>query len=192
MYLKLDNRNEGEALLGELGFRYHPDPMGRLDQGRWRDGEGWELEGQMPETLAGELLFVADEKDKKRLRGTRNPKVKKAVRRGQKAHEKLKKMVDKKPGWTNNPKLHEKATSINLRPDVRTKQGRYLELKPDSESGREKGRKQTQRYRDARGEGGEKARAKAMHHRSTIGGGFRLRPRFKGLKPIWLRKLWLP
>jgi hypothetical protein len=192
MYVQPIDRNEGEALLVDLGFRYYPDPMGRLDQGRWRDEEGRELEGRAPEALAGELLLVADEKNKKRLRGTRNPKVEKAVRRGLKAHEKLKKMVDGKPGWDNNPKLHEKATSSNLRPDVRTKKGRYLEFKPDTESGRQKGRRQTQRYRDAPGEGGEKIRVKPMHHRPTIGGGFRLRPRFKGIKPLWLRRLWLP
>jgi hypothetical protein len=179
------DRAEVEEALTELGYRYRPDPMGRINQGYWRSDDGEAIHGAELDDLVGVPMPVAG----KRM-GMRNRKVRRRAKQGRKVDKRVKRRAKEK-GWDVNPSVHEKGTS-NLYPDLRTPRDRYLELKPDTETGRKAGKRQTRRYQEAPRDGGEEKRVKTMHYRRTIGGGVRLRPRFKSLKPFWLRKLWRP
>lgn len=163
MYVQPIDRDEVEALLSELGFRYHPDPMGRLDQGAWRDGDRRQFDGQVPAALAGELLLVADEKDKKQLRGTRNPKVRRAIERGNRKHEEFDERIRRKPGWEKR-NYHQTRSSKYFTPDATTPRGHTVELKPDSPSGRRAARRQTRTYSEVTKQKNRQPRSKAIFY----------------------------
>ena len=86
----------------------------------------------------------------RKLRGTQNPSVREAIKKGNEAHKKLEKQVKQKSGWLSEP------TIIGMdgkshKPDVVTPSGRFIELKPNTLSGKRKGQKQAERYRDQLG-----------------------------------------
>ena len=75
------------------------------------------------------------------------PHVQKAIDKGNKAHADLAAKVDKKPGWESEP-VRRGADGKLHKPDVVTPSGRFMELKPNTPSGRATGARQAQRYRD--------------------------------------------
>ena len=85
-------------------------------------------------------------KTAKTAKGAANPKIRKAIERGRQAHRELAEKVRDK-GWETEPSLRGSDGRIH-RPDVVTPNGRFVELKPNTPSGRASGRRQAQRYRD--------------------------------------------
>ncbi|WHI49785.1 hypothetical protein P3339_15050 [Microbulbifer sp. MLAF003] len=81
------------------------------------------------------------------LRGAANPKVRAAIERGKQAHRELDQKVAQKPGWQANPPLRGADGKIH-KPDVVTPNGRFMELKPNTPSGRRAGARQAQRYQE--------------------------------------------
>jgi hypothetical protein len=79
-----------------------------------------------------------------------------ATRAGRRAHAALKERLAQKPGWEYEPKLPRQGQRP-LKPDIGTPRRnpidptkrKYIELKPDSPSGRAAGARALQRYRDA-------------------------------------------
>ncbi|MBS0331319.1 MAG: hypothetical protein JSS35_01000, partial [Proteobacteria bacterium] len=79
-----------------------------------------------------------------------------ATRAGRRAHAALKERLAQKPGWEYEPKLP-RSGQRPLKPDAGTPKRdpldptkrKYIELKPDSPSGRAAGTRALQRYRDA-------------------------------------------
>lgn len=185
MYRIPSDRAEVEEALTENGFRYHPDPLGRVNRGYWRSEDGETVEGAEVDDLVGVPIPVAGKR-----RGMQNRKVRREARRGRKIEKKVDKRATEK-GWTLRPKLHQKTFSRRV-PDYRVRRGNYIELKPDTDSGRRAAKKKVEIYQKTVDETGEKKRVRPMYHRRSFGGGFRLRPRFKSIKPFWLRNLWLP
>ncbi|MFC4700581.1 RHS repeat domain-containing protein [Glaciecola siphonariae] len=86
----------------------------------------------------------------KTLKGAANPKVRAAIERGKQAHKELDQKVDLKPGWQANPSLRGADGKIH-KPDVVTPSGRFMELKPNTPSGRRTGARQAERYREQLG-----------------------------------------
>ncbi|MEI8321477.1 MAG: hypothetical protein WCG05_05725, partial [Alphaproteobacteria bacterium] len=79
-------------------------------------------------------------------RGMHNPKVREAVERGQRAHAEFDKKILEK-GWSHRPRLKDMETGRILKPDGRTPSGHYIELKPNTSSGRAQGLRQAEMYR---------------------------------------------
>ena len=75
------------------------------------------------------------------------PHVQKAIDRGNQAHADLATKVKQKPGWQSEPVLRGADGKLH-KPDVVTPSGRFMELKPNTPSGRATGARQAQRYRD--------------------------------------------
>lgn len=73
-----------------------------------------------------------------------------AIDKGNKAHGNLAAKVKQKPGWQSEPVL-KGAVGKNHKPDVVTPSGRFMELKPNTPSGRAAEARQAQRYRDQLG-----------------------------------------
>jgi hypothetical protein len=69
---------------------------------------------------------------------------------GRKAHTELATRVKKKDGWQSEPKL-KGADGKTYSPDVVTPNKRFLELKPNTPSGRAAGRRQAKIYREQLG-----------------------------------------
>ena len=67
---------------------------------------------------------------------------------GRAAHADLKAVVDGKPGWKYGPEVT-RPGKTSVYPDVRTPRERYMELKPDTPSGRAAGERQAKIYREA-------------------------------------------
>ncbi len=84
------------------------------------------------------------------LRGAANPKVRGAIQRGKQAHRDLAARVRGKRGWQSEPTLRGADGKLH-KPDVITPSGRFLELKPNTPSGRAAGRRQAARYREQLG-----------------------------------------
>lgn len=158
MYVLPIDRDEVEALFGELGFRYYPDGIGRIDNGNWRDDDGREIHGRAVPSLAGKLLLVADENDEKKLRGARNPAIRKTIERGNRKHEEFDEWVRRKPGWKKR-NYHRKGWSRYYTPDATAPSGNTVELKPESPSGRRAAKKKTKLYREITG-----TRSKALFY----------------------------
>lgn len=78
----------------------------------------------------------------KRKRGGENA----AAAAGRKAHKELADRVVEKPGWQSEPRLLGADGRI-YKPDVVTENGRILELKPNTPSGRAAGARQIQNYK---------------------------------------------
>ena len=76
--------------------------------------------------------------------------VQEAIDKGNKAHTDLAAKVEKKPGWQSEPVL-KGADGKMHKPDVVTPSNRFMELKPNTPSGRATGARQAQRYRDQLG-----------------------------------------
>ena len=147
MYVKAVDRTQTGAVLDELGFDYRRDPMGRLFLGEWVRPEGPNLDSQRFSDHVGKLILISDKEDNKKLRGSRNPVVRDAIKRGRVEHDKLKEKVLKKPGWKSDRLLRKEGVKSGIRSDVITPRGRTMELKPDTPSGRAAAKKQTERYR---------------------------------------------
>jgi len=79
-----------------------------------------------------------------------HPNAKKAIEKGNKAHADLAAKVSKKPGWKSEPVLRGADGKMH-KPDVITPNNRFMELKPNTPSGRRAGARQAQRYRDQLG-----------------------------------------
>ncbi len=82
----------------------------------------------------------------KNAKGAANPKIRQAIERGREAHRELAEKARAK-GWESEPSLRGSDGRIH-RPDVVTPSGRFVELKPNTPSGRASGRRQAQRYRN--------------------------------------------
>jgi hypothetical protein len=68
-----------------------------------------------------------------------------AAARGRQAHQDLREQILKKPGWKSEPKLLG-ADGKSYKPDVVTPSGRFMELKPNTPSGRAQGARQVRIY----------------------------------------------
>lgn len=82
------------------------------------------------------------------------PHVQKLIDRGNQAHADLATKVKQKPGWQSEPVLRGADGKLH-KPDVVTPSGRFMELKPNTASGRATGARQAQRYRDQLGMDGK-------------------------------------
>lgn len=78
-----------------------------------------------------------------------------AARLGRKVHAELKARVEQKLNWDPNPEFTGQS-GARLRPDAGTPRGRYLELKPNTPSGRRAAESQVRKYRE---DGKKKTRA---------------------------------
>ena len=78
------------------------------------------------------------------------PHVQKAIDRSNQAHKELAEKVSKKPGWQFEPVLRGTDGKLH-KPDVITSSGRFIELKPNTPSGRATGARQAQRCREQLG-----------------------------------------
>lgn len=83
------------------------------------------------------------------LKGAANPKIRKAIERGKEEHKKLEAKLKNK-GWQEKPRIKGLDGKYHM-PDVVTPNGRFMELKPNTPSGRRAGRKQAKRYREQLG-----------------------------------------
>ncbi len=89
-------------------------------------------------------------------KGAANPKVKKSIKKGKKAHKEFAKKVKGKKGWQSEPQnLIDPATGKKVIPDAVTPSGRPVELKPNTPSGRRQGRRQLRKYERATGKKGK-------------------------------------
>jgi hypothetical protein len=86
-------------------------------------------------------------------RGMRNPTVRDAAARGRQAHRDFAEKVKQKPGWQSEPTIRG-PNGEKLRPDALDPQGRPVELKPDTATGRRQGAKQIEEYKEATGTNG--------------------------------------
>jgi hypothetical protein len=73
-----------------------------------------------------------------------------AAAAGRQAHRELAERVAQKPGWQSEPRLLGADGKI-YKPDVVTPNGRILELKPNTPSGRAAGARQIQNYEEQLG-----------------------------------------
>ena len=73
-----------------------------------------------------------------------------AAAAGRQAHSELAERVLPKPGWQSEPRLLGADGKI-YKPDVVTPNGRILELKPNTPSGRAAGARQTRNYEEQLG-----------------------------------------
>jgi RHS repeat-associated protein len=89
-------------------------------------------------------------------RGVNNPNVKQKVEEGKKKHKELKDKVNAKKdkGWQAEPTITDPNTGDTLRPDALTPDGSPVELKPNTPSGRAKGKSQLGKYEKATGKKG--------------------------------------
>jgi hypothetical protein len=78
------------------------------------------------------------------------PHVQKLIDRGNEAHAELAAKVKQKPGWQSEPVLRGADGKLH-KPDLVTPSGRFMELKPNTPSGRATGERQAQRYREQLG-----------------------------------------
>jgi hypothetical protein len=83
------------------------------------------------------------------LKGAANPKVRAAIERGKQAHKELEDKLAAK-GWDPKPALRGADGKLH-KPDVVTPNGRFMELKPNTPSGRRAGARQAKRYREQLG-----------------------------------------
>jgi hypothetical protein len=95
---------------------------------------------------SGTLLNTGKNASKVVGKGVRNPKVKNALDRGLEAHNKLKARVETK-NWLSSPRI-EGLNGKYYRPDVVTKNNRFMELKPNTLSGRAAGKRQSKIYQE--------------------------------------------
>lgn len=88
-----------------------------------------------------------------------NPKVKEAIEKGREAHEALKQKVKakaaKNPNWKAERPRKDDITGKTVIPDVQTPSGRFIELKPNTVSGRKQGARQKKKYEQALGKKGK-------------------------------------
>ncbi len=73
---------------------------------------------------------------------------------GRQKHTELEQKVQQKPGWVDRPRFIDPVTGKNLIPDVQTRKGYLLDLKPNTPSGRATGRRQMKKYEKATGRRG--------------------------------------
>jgi len=85
-------------------------------------------------------------------KGTHNPKVQEAIKKGNKAHAEFKDKVKNKPGWKSEPNVGKNGDV--LRPDALSPSGKPVEYKPNTPSGKAKGKSQLKKYEKATGEKG--------------------------------------
>ncbi len=87
---------------------------------------------------------VGDDPDEKKPRGMRNAKTRAAVEQGKVRHKEAHEAFRDR-GWQAN----ERIPRSKLRPDGITKDGKPIEVKPDTESGRKAGEKQIRKHNEA-------------------------------------------
>jgi hypothetical protein len=115
------------------------------------DAAAWAAGETLPE--AGQALLDLHERDPYRRVGDNW-----ATRKGRQAHAKFKAKVQAKDGWASEPAV-ERPGQRPLRPDAgaparnpeKPNIRRYVELKPDTPSGRARGASAAKRYYDASG-----------------------------------------
>ncbi len=95
------------------------------------------------------IIDTTKETLKQTAKGSRNPKVSEAAKKGRETHEKFKEMVKQKEskGWNSKPSIRDEAGKIH-KPDALTPSGRPVELKPNTASGRAQGARQIKRYEE--------------------------------------------
>ena len=99
--------------------------------------------------IGGKLVKWARKAE--RARGAANPVVRRAIERGKQAHKELEERVNTKGGdWKSEPSKPGKDGRLH-RPDVVTPGERFIELKPNTPSGRASGRRQARRYEEQLG-----------------------------------------
>jgi hypothetical protein len=86
--------------------------------------------------------------------GSRNQNTAEAAARGRKWHRWFALKVKGKRGWQSEPRLMDPKTGKIVIPDAITSSGRPLELKPNTPSGRAKGKQQLPQYERATGKKG--------------------------------------
>ena len=105
--------------------------------------------------MLGSILgFFTKEAAKPKGKGMQNEKVAKPVERGKKAHKDFSEKVKAKEGWESEPNLIDPATGKTVKPDAVSPSGRPVELKPNTPSGRAKGKRQIKKYERATGKKG--------------------------------------
>ena len=87
-------------------------------------------------------------------RGSKNPVVKEAAEYGRQMHKKLAETTKAKPGRLSEPSLKDPLTGKTVKPDVVTRAGKPVELKPNTSSGRAQGARQLPKYERATGKKG--------------------------------------
>lgn len=73
---------------------------------------------------------------------------------GRAAHQEFAEKVKQKPGWKSEPSLTDPKTGKTVKPDALTPSGKPVELKPNTPSGRAKGKQQMEKYERAAGKSG--------------------------------------
>lgn len=87
-------------------------------------------------------------------RGSRNPQTAEAAAKGREKHRQFKEKVNNKPGWKSEPSLTDPNNGKTVKPDAVTPGGRPVELKPNTPTGRRKGRRQLPAQERATGKKG--------------------------------------
>jgi hypothetical protein len=77
-----------------------------------------------------------------------------SAKTGKQEHANLKQKVEQKPGWKSEPSL-KGANGKTYKPDVVTPSNKFLELKPNTPSGRKKGAAQEKEYKKQLGMDGK-------------------------------------
>ena len=88
-------------------------------------------------------------------KGMQDPEISKAVEQGKQKHKDFAEKVKSKEGWQSEPKLIDPKTGKSVKPDAVSPSGRPVELKPNTPSGRAKGKKQLEKYERATGKKGK-------------------------------------
>ena len=89
----------------------------------------------------------------KPLKGAANPKVKASIEAGKKAHKDIQGKAAKK-GWGVEVPMKDPQTGKSVRADLVTRGGHPVEIKPNTSSGRAKGKKQLPHYERSTGKKG--------------------------------------
>ena len=133
-----------------------PDHDGRMNERRRRIGTAHcrtTICDVVKACKLGSKLFKWARKTE-RARGAANTVVRRVIERRTQAHEELKERVRKKgDDWQPEPSIRGKDGRLH-RPDVVTPGKRFIELKPNTPSGRASGRRQARRYEEQLGKKG--------------------------------------
>lgn len=126
---------DGSIIIGPIKIDLSPVPRG--------NGGGF-----MPGEI-GPRYQCMDEQDEKPDNGdvfSKNGETD-ATKEGREKHKELAEKVKKKEGWQSEPTIKDK-NGKSHKPDIITPSGRVIELKPNTKSGRYRGQKQLERYKD--------------------------------------------
>jgi RHS repeat-associated protein len=115
-----------------------------------------EMRGSPPEVAKPEALMSIPEAASAECQCTpvRTSGETSAAAEGRAAHRQFAERVKERPGWQSEPRIVDPATGRIVKPDATTRRGNPVELKPDTKTGRQAGKRQIKMYERVTGKKG--------------------------------------